>query len=104
MLITTTGQVDGRQITQSLGLVKGSAVRARNVGRDIISSLRGLIGGEIPAYTVLMTQSREQAIQRMVEEAEKLGADAVVEVRFTTAAVAGGQAEMLAYGTAVKLA
>jgi len=104
MIVTTTGQVDGRQITQSLGLVKGNAVRARNIGRDIIASLRGIVGGEIPGYSDLMTQSRDQAIQRMVDEAERLGADAVVEVRFTTATIVGGQAEMLAYGTAVKLA
>jgi len=103
MLITTSDQIEGKRITQTFGLVKGSAVRARNVGRDIMAQIRNLFGGEIPEYTKLMGQSREQAIQRMVEEAESLGADAIVGVRFTTSMVMSGAAEMLAYGTAVKV-
>ena len=103
MLITTSDHIEGKRITQTFGLVKGSAVRARNVGRDIMAQIRNLFGGEIPEYTKLMAQSREQAIQRMVEEAESQGADAIVGVRFTTSMVMSGAAEMLAYGTAVKV-
>ena len=103
MLITTSDQIEGKRITQTFGLVKGSAVRARNVGRDIMAQIRNLFGGEIPEYTKLMAQSREQAIQRMVEEAESQGANAIVGVRFTTSMVMSGAAEMLAYGTAVKV-
>lgn len=103
MLITTSDQIEGKRITETLGLVRGSAIRARHVGRDIMAALRNLVGGEVPEYTKLMGQSREQAIQRMVEEAESLGADAIVGVRFTTSMVMSGAAEMLAYGTAVKV-
>jgi uncharacterized protein YbjQ (UPF0145 family) len=87
----------------TFGLVKGSAVRTRHVGRDIMAALRNLVGGEIPEYTKLMAESREQAMQRMVEEAERQGANAIVGVRFTTSMVMSGAAEMLAYGTAVKV-
>ena len=103
MIITTSDQIEGKRIIQTLGLVKGSAVRTRHLGRDIMAALRNLVGGEIPEYTKLMAQSREQAIQRMVEEAERQGANAVVGVRFTTSMVMSGAAEMLAYGTAVKV-
>ena len=103
MIITTSDQIEGKRIIQTLGLVKGSAVRTRHVGRDIMAALRNLVGGEIPEYTKLMAQSREQAIQRMVEEAERQGANAVVGVRFTTSMVMSGAAEMLVYGTAVKV-
>ena len=103
MLITTSDQIEGKRITQTFGLVKGSAVRARNIGRDIMAQIRNLFGGEIPEYTKLMAQSREQAIQRMVEEAESQGANAIVGVRFTTSMVMSGAAEMLVYGTAVKV-
>ena len=103
MIITTSDQIEGKRIVQTLGLVKGSAVRTRHIGRDIMAALRNLVGGEIPEYTKLMAQSREQAIQRMVEEAERQGANAVVGVRFTTSMVMSGAAEMLVYGTAVKV-
>ena len=103
MIITTSDQIEGKRIIQTLGLVKGSAVRTRHLGRDIMAALRNLVGGEIPEYTKLMAQSREQAIQRMVEEAERQGANAVVGLRFTTSMVMSGAAEILAYGTAVKV-
>lgn len=101
MLIVTSDQIEGKKIVQTLGLVKGSSIRARHVGRDIMAGLRSLIGGEIPEYTQMLAQARELAIQRMVTEAEKLGANAIVGVRFTTSMVMSGAAEMLAYGTAV---
>lgn len=103
MIITTSDQIEGKRISQTLGLVKGSAVRTRHLGRDIMAALRNLVGGEIPEYTKLMAESREQAIQRMVEEAERQGANAIVGVRFTTSMVMSGAAEILAYGTAVKV-
>lgn len=103
MIISNTPTVDGRTITHSLGLVRGSTVRARNFGRDIFAGFKNIIGGEISEYTRLLADSREQALQRMIKDAEQLGADAVVNVRFTTSAVMQGAAEILAYGTAVKL-
>lgn len=103
MVISTTDQIEGKRIVETLGLVRGSAIRTRHVGRDIVAFLRNLIGGEVPEYTKLMAQSREQAIQRMVENAEKQGANAIVGVRFTTSMVMSGAVEILAYGTAVKL-
>jgi len=103
MLISNTQTIDGRTITTSLGLVRGSTVRARNFGRDIFAGFKNLIGGEISEYTKLLADSREQALQRMIKDAEQLGADAIVNVRFTTSAVMQGAAEILAYGTAVKL-
>lgn len=103
MIYVTTEQVFGREITASLGTVRGSTVRARNIGRDFFAGLKNIIGGEISEYTKLLAQSREQAIKRMLDDAESLGADAVVNVRFTTSQVMQGAAEMLAYGTAVKL-
>ena len=103
MIITTSEQIEGKRIVQTIGLARGSAIRARNVGRDIVAMLRNLIGGEVPEYTKLMAQSREQAIQRMVEDAEQQGANAIVGVRFTTSMVMSGAAEILAYGTAVKM-
>ena len=103
MLITTADQIEGKRITQTYGLVKGSAIRAKHVGRDIVAALRNLVGGEIPEYTKLMGESREQAIQRMVREAESQGANAVVGVRITTSMIMSGAAEILVYGTAVKV-
>ena len=85
-----------------MGIARGSTVRARNIGRDIFAGLKNIVGGEIEEYTKLQTQSREQAMQRMVKDAERLGADAVINVRFGTSMVMQGAAEMLAYGTAVK--
>lgn len=103
MLVTSTETVPGREITESLGLVRGNTIRGRNVGRDITQGIRNFIGGELKAYTTLMTDSREEAIERMEAEAEEMGADAIVNVRFETGSVASGAAELLAYGTAVKL-
>jgi len=103
MLMTTTGQVDGKRVVETYGMVRGSAIRARNVGRDIMASLRSLVGGEITEYSKLLGQSREQAIQRMVEEAEQKGANAIIAVRFSTSMVMSGAAEILVYGTAVKV-
>jgi len=101
VIITTTDRVEGKRIVKTLGLVKGSTIRARHVGRDIMASLRHLVGGEITDYTEMMAVAREEAINRMVEEAKKLGANAVIGVRFTTSMVMSGAAEILAYGTAV---
>ena len=103
MIIVNTLHVEGREISESLGLVRGSTVRARNVGRDIFASLKNIVGGEISEYTRLLADSREQAIERMINDASRLEADAIVNVRFTTSAVMQGSAEILAYGTAVKL-
>ena len=102
MIITTTSTVPGNEITEILGIALGSTVRARNIGRDIFAGLKNIVGGEIEEYTKLQAQSREQAMQRMVKDAERLGADAVINVRFGTSMVMQGAAEMLAYGTAVK--
>lgn len=101
LILVTTEGVPGKRVVRTLGLVRGSSVRARHIGRDITAFARNIVGGEVPEYTQLMAQSREQALERMTEEAQKLGANAVVGVRFMTAAVMAGAAEMLAYGTAV---
>ena len=103
MLISNTETIVGREIIESLGVVRGNTVRARNVGRDIFASFKNLVGGEISEYTKLLADSREQALLRMEEDASNLGADAVVNVRFTTSAITQGASEILAYGTAVKL-
>ena len=103
MIVTTTETVEGRRITENLGLVRGNVIRARHVGRDIGAVVRHLFGGEIREYTKLMAESREQAVDRMVEDAETLGADAVINVRFTTSMIMNSSAEILAYGTAVNL-
>jgi len=103
MIYVTTEHIYGKEITQSLGTVRGSTVRARNIGRDIFAGLKGIIGGEISEYTQLLAEAREQAIKRMLDDAERLGADAVVNVRFNTSQVMQGAAEMLAYGTGVRL-
>ena len=103
MIVTTTESIPGNEIVEILGLSRGSTVRARNVGRDIFAALKNLIGGEINEYTKLQAHSREQALQRMIKDAESLGADAVVNVRITTSMIMQGVAEILAYGTAVKL-
>lgn len=101
MIVTTTGAVPGRRIVRTLGLVRGNTIRARHIGRDIMAALRNVVGGEVAEYTKLMAESREQAVDRMVEEARELGANAVVEIRFTTSMVMSGAAELLAFGTAV---
>ena len=101
MLLATTDTVPGKTITQCLGLVRGNTIRGRHVGKDLLAALRNLVGGEIIEYTKLLGESREQAIDRMIEEARKLGANAIVGVRFSTSEVATHAAEILAYGTAV---
>ena len=103
MILTTSDQIEGKRIVETLGLVKGSAIRTRHLGRDIMAALRNLVGGEIPEYTQMLAQSREQAIHRMIEDAEKRGANAIVGVRFTTSMVMSGAAEMMVYGTAVRV-
>jgi len=103
MIITTTENVPNQEITELLGIARGSTVRARNIGRDIFAGLKNIVGGELSEYTKLQADSREQAIQRMVKDAQRLGADAVVNVRISTSVITQGAAEILAYGTAVKL-
>lgn len=103
MIITTTETIPGREVIEILGVARGSTVRARHAGRDFFASLKNIIGGEISEYTKLQAQSREQALQRMQQDAERLGADAIVNVRITTSMIMQGVAEILAYGTAVKL-
>jgi len=103
MIITTTATIPNRTITESLGIARGNTVRARNIGRDIFAGLKNIIGGEISEYTKLQADSREQAIARMQEDAQKLGADAIVNVRLATSMVMQGASEIMAYGTAVKL-
>lgn len=104
MIVATTETVAGRRIARTLGLVRGSSIRGRHLGKDLIAHLRNAVGGEIHEYTKMLAESREQAIDRMVEEAKELGADAIVGVRFASAMTMAGAAEMLAYGTAVVLA
>jgi len=101
MIIATSSQVEGKTISQTLGLVKGSTIRARHVGRDIMAGLRGLVGGEVTEYTKMMAEAREEAIRRMVEDAEKKGANAIIGMRFTTSMVMQNASEILAYGTGV---
>ena len=103
MIISTTHTIEGKTVTETLGLVKGNTIRAKHIGNDIIAGLKSIFGGEISEYTKLMAESREQAIDRMIHEAERIGADAVTGVQFTTSVIMGGAAELLAYGTAVKL-
>jgi uncharacterized protein YbjQ (UPF0145 family) len=103
MIITTIDFIPGKQIAESLGISRGSTVRARNIGRDIFAGLKNIIGGEIQEYTKLQAESREQALSRMMDDARRLGADAVLNVRFSTSMIMQGASEILAYGTAVKL-
>jgi uncharacterized protein YbjQ (UPF0145 family) len=104
MIIINTDQVPGKSISETLGIARGSTVRARNLGRDIFAGLKNLVGGEISEYTRLLADAREEAMQRMVLDADRMGADAILNVRFSTSTVMQGCAEILAYGTAVKLA
>ena len=104
MIMTTSDSIPGREISQTIGLVSANAVRARNVGRDILAGLKNLIGGEIGAYQQLLIESRQQALAAIEADAERQGADAVVALRMATASVTQGAAEVLVYGTAVKLA
>ena len=101
MLLSTTDTIHGKTIVKHLGLARGNTIRARHIGRDIMAIIRHMIGGEITDYTKMMAESREQAIDRMVEDAQNLGANAIVHVSFSTQMVMGGASEILAYGTAV---
>ncbi len=103
MIITTTDFIPGKEVTQILGVARGSTVRARNFGSDFMAGLKNLVGGEVSEYTKLQARSREQAMKRMQDDAEKLGADAIINIRFTTSMIMQGMSEILAYGTAVKL-
>ena len=103
MIVSTTENVPDREVQEILGLVRGNTIRARHVGKDIMAGLRNIVGGEITEYTKLMGESREQAMDRMVAQAQALGADAVIGVRFTTSMVMAQASEILAYGTAVRL-
>ena len=104
MIVVNTEEVTGRQTTEILGLVQGNTVRAKNVGRDIAAGFKNMVGGELKGYTQLLVESRRQSVERMISQANELGADAIVNVRFTTSAVTNGAAELYAYGTAIKLA
>lgn len=103
MIVVTTEQIEGKKIVETLGLVSGSTIRARHIGHDIMAGLRNVVGGEVKDYTVMLAQAREEALQRMIEKAEKMGANAVISTRFVTSMVMSGAAEMVAYGTAVKV-
>ena len=103
MIVTNTEAVAGFEITQVLGLVQGNTVRAKHAGRDIAASFKNMVGGELKGYTELLTESRREAVERMLAQAQQLGANAVVNIRFTTSAVTAGAAELYAYGTAVSV-
>ncbi len=101
MIISTSEHIAGHRIVRTLGLVRGNTIRARHLGKDIMAVFRNMVGGEISEYTKLLAESREQSIDRMIAEAEELGANAIVMLRFSTSQVTSGAAELLAYGTAV---
>jgi len=103
LIVVTTGHIEGKKVTETLGLVKGSTIKARHIGRDVMAGLRNVVGGEVKEYTVMLAQAREEAVQRMIEQAEKMGANAIICTRFVTSMVMSGAAEMVAYGTAVKV-
>jgi uncharacterized protein YbjQ (UPF0145 family) len=103
VILSNIEVVPGKQITGFFGVVSGSTVRAKHIGKDILAGFKNIIGGELKAYTELISEAREEAIVRMIKEAESLGANAVVNVRFSTSSVAQGAAELFAYGTAVKV-
>jgi uncharacterized protein YbjQ (UPF0145 family) len=103
MLLTNLEAVPGRRIIEHLGLVQGSTVRAKHLGKDIVAGIKNVFGGELKAYTELLQESREEAVQRMVAQAEALNANAVLNIRFSTSSIAQGAAELFAYGTAVRL-
>ena len=103
MIVVTTEHIEGKRITETLGLVRGSTIRARHMGHDIMAGLRNIVGGEVKDYTIMLAQAREEAMQRMIEQAEKMGANAIVGTRLVTSMVMSGAAEMVMYGTAVKV-
>ncbi len=102
-MVVTSNNIEGKNIERTLGLVKGNTIRAKHLGKDIVAGLRNLVGGEIKEYTEMLSEARDESVRRMIDDARKLEADAIVNVRFTTSTVVGGAAELLAYGTAVKL-
>lgn len=104
MILVNTEEITGYEITEVLGLVRGNVVQAKHIGKDIIAGFRTIVGGEVKEYTEMLTESRQKATQRMVREAEAVGADAIVNIRFITSQVMQGASELLVYGTAVKLA
>ena len=101
MILVSSPNIPEKKIVKTLGLVKGNTIRARHIGKDILAGLRAIVGGELHEYTQLLAQSREQAIDRMIEDAEKMGANAIVSVSFTTSVMSQGSAELMAFGTAV---
>lgn len=103
MIITNTTEIANYKTTETLGIVSGNMVQSKHVGRDIMAGFKTLVGGEIRGYTEMLIEARQHAQKRMIDEAEKLGADAIVNVRYTTSAIAQGMSELLAYGTAVKI-
>lgn len=103
MIIASSDRIEGREIIETIGIVRGNAVRARGIGFDIVAGIRNIFGGDIPEYTDLITGTRDQATDRMVAAATEAGANAIVAVRYTTSMIAGGMSEILAFGTAVKL-
>jgi len=104
MIVVTTEFVAGKEIAETLGIARGSTIRAKHVGKDILATFRMLVGGELKEYSEMFVEARNEAQHRMLAHAEKLGADAIINVRYTTSQVASGAAELLVYGTAVKLA
>lgn len=103
MIITNTTEVPGKEVVEILGLAKGSTIRAKHIGKDILAGLRHIVGGELKEYTEMLNEARDMALDQMTKDAQKMGADAILNVRFSTSAVMQGAAEVLAYGTAVKL-
>ena len=103
MLLTNLEQVPGKRIVKHFGLVQGSTVRAKHVGRDIMASLKNIVGGELKGYTELLTEARDDAVKRMTEQAQAVGANAILNIRFSTSSITQGASELFAYGTAVKL-
>jgi uncharacterized protein YbjQ (UPF0145 family) len=103
VLIVTSSNIVGKEITETIGMVRGTTVRAHHVGNDIIAYMRNLVGGEVTEYTKMLAEAREQALDRMIDDAKRLDANAIVDVRFSTSDIASGAAEVLVYGTAVKL-
>ncbi|MBW1842095.1 MAG: YbjQ family protein [Deltaproteobacteria bacterium] len=103
MILTNIESIPGKKIVEHFGLVSGSTIRAKHIGRDLMASLKNIVGGELKGYTELLTESRRQAVDRMIQQAQQLGANAVVNIRFSTSSVAQGAAELYAYGTAVRV-
>ena len=103
MIVVNTETIPGHQVVEALGVVRGSTIRAKHIGKDIMASLRNIVGGEVKEYTEMLIETRNESLYRMKQEAEALGADAVVNLRFTTSQVMAGAAELLAYGTAVRI-